>query len=142
MKECGTCVQCCDGVLHGDIHGHYMGNGKPCFFLDKGCTIYENRPEHPCQVFKCLWISDETIPDYIKPENANAIATISYTKSGIKFLNVVERDTHIPADVLEYCQGYAKDHDMTCFWSVDQRPHYEGKYEVFKEIMTYGINTN
>lgn len=139
MKKCGTCTACCDGLLHGDIHGHYMGNGKPCFFLDKGCTIYENRPEYPCVSFKCLWLDKEEVPDFMKPENAGCIPMISRTEGGRKFLNIVERDTPIPAEVLEYAKQYAKEHNLTLFYSENQAPRYEGDYHIFKDIMTYGI---
>ena len=139
MKECGTCTACCDGLLHGNIHGHFMGNGKPCFFLDKGCTIYEDRPEYPCKSFKCLWLEEEFVPDFMKPEIAGCIPMVSQTKSGIKFLNIVERDTPIPDQVLQYAFRYVEHNEMLVFWSVNQVPRYVGDKVIFDEIMEHGI---
>lgn len=42
----------------------------PCSHLcDKGCSIYETRPEDPCRKFKCAWLEgawkDEDRPDKV-----------------------------------------------------------------------------
>lgn len=78
-KECGTCTACCEGSLHGKVNGHEMSPGVPCFFLDKGCTIYETRPTEPCRSYQCLWLSIDDCPDYVKPEQSGLILDI-FTK--------------------------------------------------------------
>lgn len=86
-KECGTCTACCEGSLHGVIKGNDFGltqdivlsPGVPCFFLDKGCTVYEIRPTEPCRSFQCIWLSINDCPDYVKPEQSGLILDI-FTK--------------------------------------------------------------
>lgn len=77
-KECGTCTACCEGFLTiGPINGHEMAPGVPCFFLDKGCTIYEIRPTEPCRSFQCLWLSINDCPDFVKPEQSGIILDLA-----------------------------------------------------------------
>ena len=40
---------------------------------EKGCSIYENRPIDPCRNFKCEWIENNNIPEWMKPSVSNVI---------------------------------------------------------------------
>ena len=66
MRKCKECTACCSGTLYGMAKGHYFGNGTPCHFLNKNCTIYEDRPPM-CRDFQCLWLKDQTFPTWMKP---------------------------------------------------------------------------
>lgn len=83
-RDCGTCTKCCEGYTSGGAYGVKFGNGVPCFFLEinVGCTIYEDRPRHPCQTFKCQWIIDKDLPEHFKPN----ISHIMATRRGQKFV--------------------------------------------------------
>ena len=38
----------------------------------KGCTIYQSRPD-VCKAYTCLWLHDETIPDFMKPSESKIV---------------------------------------------------------------------
>lgn len=57
-----------------------MFPGKPCHFVDigNGCNIYENRPQKPCIEFKCEWLINPEIPDYLRPASSGVIIVKKY----------------------------------------------------------------
>jgi hypothetical protein len=74
---------CCEGWIHGDAHGHNFYPGIPCFFHKKtdkgGCSIYKDRPEKPCKLFKCGWLAEpELFPEWLKPELSKVIVVKEY----------------------------------------------------------------
>lgn len=74
-RSCGECAKCCEGWLSGDAYGHVFSRGRPCFFLERTCSIYKDRPLNPCQLFECSWLSEDTFPMWLKPSLANIIIT-------------------------------------------------------------------
>lgn len=58
----------------GKAKGHYFYPGKPCYFVTEGvgCSIYDARPKL-CQQFECVWLTDPTVPDALKPSESNLI---------------------------------------------------------------------
>jgi hypothetical protein len=76
-RSCGSCTKCCEGYTSGGAYGIKFGNGLPCHFLEigLGCTIYEDRPRHPCQTYKCHWLTNIDIPEHFKPEISHIMAT-------------------------------------------------------------------
>jgi uncharacterized cysteine cluster protein YcgN (CxxCxxCC family) len=75
-RECGGCTKCCEGWLSGSINGHSLFKGRPCFYLNTKCTIYEDRPKHPCRDFECVWLNQtEVFPEWMRPDLVNAIIT-------------------------------------------------------------------
>ena len=109
-RSCGTCTKCCEGWLEGDAHGHVFKPGTPCYFLiqNKGCTIYSDRPEHPCKSFKCVWLADESIPDWIKPEISGTVPMI-YKNN----LTLIDAGNSIKPEVLEWAKNYANKNNLT-----------------------------
>lgn len=124
-RECGTCTKCCDGTLTGNINGHEMGFGKPCYYLTigKGCNIYVERPQEPCKRYECAWISDENIPDFMKPENANCILDYK-EKNKVKYLRLMESTTPYTAEVLSWCINYAKINNLNFDWSINGKSYH------------------
>lgn len=74
-KSCGECTACCSGALSGVAHGHQFFKGRPCFFLKNGCSIYENRPENPCVIYKCSYLSEAFFPEWMRPDKCGYLAT-------------------------------------------------------------------
>ena len=75
-KSCGSCTACCSGLLYGEAHGHHFFKGRPCFFLtEKGCGIYEDRPEQPCVSYKCSYLSEAFFPEWMRPDLCGVLAT-------------------------------------------------------------------
>ena len=73
-RNCDGCTVCCDGWLAGKANEHYFYPGQKCYHVsDNGCTIYEDRPEIPCKTFKCGWLLDKEIPEWMKPSIIQAV---------------------------------------------------------------------
>jgi len=73
-RTCGTCTECCQGWLWGSAHGHHFYPGKPCHFVSEGgCSIYRDRPEDPCKIFKCQWLTNKDFPEWFKPNKSKVI---------------------------------------------------------------------
>ena len=136
-KECGTCTKCCDGTVAGVIKGHKMFPGQPCFFLGKsGCNDYENRPNHPCKTYQCLWLSDPSVPDFIKPENAEVIVDIE-TYKGKKYLKITKPNKNID-NIINYAKEYAIKNNMSLIWFEDEsnNVNYFGDEKLCLEIIS------
>lgn len=107
-KACGECTACCSGALGGEAHGHKFFKGRPCFFLtQKGCGIYEDRPQQPCVSYKCGYLNEAFFPEWMRPDICGAIATQRVFRYNEKVKaedgteSTVER--HIPyVHVMEY----------------------------------------
>lgn len=75
-KTCGECTECCTGTLAGEVQGHKFNETTACFFLeDSKCTIYATRPDDPCRNYSCMWLNDESIPDFMRPDKSNVVLT-------------------------------------------------------------------
>jgi hypothetical protein len=74
-RSCGACTACCDGWLKIEVRGHEVRPGKPCpFSIDHRCSIYAERPQHPCREFICGWlVPSSPLPDWMRPDLSNAI---------------------------------------------------------------------
>lgn len=135
-RSCGTCTACCDGWLTGDIKGHEMYPGKPCFFVSQGigCNDYEGRPENPCKTFECEWLrSEEYIPEWMKPSECGAIVTWNEVE-GIMYLRVKETGVTLSSNVLSQMIGIAIPKQMNIYWEIDMQPNFLGTEE-FKQAM-------
>jgi len=107
-RSCEGCTKCCEGYLRADIKGHPMGmmeDGtiKPCFFvkINEGCGDYEDRPTIPCKVFRCDYLTDETIPDTFKPSRSNAIFSTRTIKD-IDYTMLIEAGRKLDSEVLSW----------------------------------------
>lgn len=89
-RVCNGCTKCCEGLVIGNVNGHEMKPGTPCFYLkDHKCSIYETRPEYPCRNFECLWLSDpELVPEYFWPDKTNVILYDRFTPEGNPYLAI------------------------------------------------------
>lgn len=74
-RSCGTCTACCDGWLRIEVRGHQVSPGKPCpFRVQHGCSIYDERPQHPCREFICGWlVASSPLPDWMRPDKSDLI---------------------------------------------------------------------
>ena len=106
-RECGSCTKCCEGWLNGEAYGHKFYPGQPCFFKKEGgCSIYKDRPENPCKSYKCLWLTDENIPHWMKPDQINAILT-HRIEEGIGYIDVTEAGEKLRVEVLNWIVMFA-----------------------------------
>ena len=75
LRSCGECAKCCEGWLSGSVYGHPFYPGCPCFYLEKTCSIYKDRPDTPCRSYRCGWLSEDIFPMWMKPSLVNIIIT-------------------------------------------------------------------
>ena len=135
-RQCGTCTKCCDGTVAGVIRGHKMFPGQKCFFLgENGCSDYKNRPIFPCRMYKCLWLSDESVPDYFKPENVKAILDIEEFE-GIKYLRINKGVEQYDENIIDFGKQYAKKNNLTFIWTDNNNvSHFIGNKELYIKIL-------
>lgn len=143
-RECGTCSVCCGGYLEGNIHGHPMFRGRPCFFLGKGCTIYNNRPHDPCQLYQCGWLENEDIPEWMKPELSKVIATKrTYPgREDLTHYEFIEAGQTISAEALNWIVQWAISTGTNVIYAVDGKHHRLGTPEFNRAVFPTGNATN
>lgn len=97
MKTCDGCVACCNGTLSAIIGDHKVHRGSPCHNIcydNNSCKIYDDRPE-VCRKFRCLWLIQEDIPEWMKPSNSGILLIYrptpdSSADSGLLHAHIVE----------------------------------------------------
>ena len=118
-RECDGCTKCCEGWLAGEVHGHNMFKGRPCFYFNKNCTIYEDRPDHPCKSFKCSWLSEEKVfPVWMKPDSINAIIT-RQKFNDIFYYEVTETGVTLEARTLSWLIQWAISTETNLLYRID-----------------------
>lgn len=103
-RKCDGCTRCCEGWLHATIETYPMYPGRKCQFHRKGgCSIYDRRPADPCRGYTCAWLTEEMIPEWMKPSESNVIMTWHLAKDiNQMYLEVVECGTPLSAEVLNW----------------------------------------
>ena len=129
-RECGTCTKCCEGHLVGEALGYPFYPGKPCHFvaIGKGCTVYAKRPKDPCVSYKCGWITNEDIPEWMKPSDINAIIDMREL-DGMPYLNIREAGAPMQAKVLSWAFQYILEKGLNAVWEVNDGINWVGSPE-------------
>lgn len=125
-RACGECAECCKGWLTGEAHGHLFHPGKPCFFLNGTCGIYEARPESPCKGYRCVWLASNDLPLWMRPDQSKAIVT-EREVNGIKFWDVVECGQTLSAEVLSWLVVWVLENDANLQYRIKGGPHKIGR---------------
>lgn len=136
MRSCGTCDMCCNGTFSlPTINGQKVESGKPCYFLNivSKCTIYEDRP-NGCRSYECLWISDESIPDFMKPEKIGGIFDIG-TFNEYKYLQLNTNNKSHPEQALEFAKSEADNRNMNLIIQADGVYSYYGDRQKCLQIL-------
>jgi len=135
LRECKECSMCCAGWLPATIHNHEMFPGKPCHFIsihDK-CTIYENRPDL-CKEFRCVWLDNTNLPEWLKPSISNVIIHTRKTKSNIDFWEIVECGKKIDSQVLNTILLYITNNGINIRYQVDSGWYFWGSPDFSKDM--------
>lgn len=129
-RKCGDCTKCCEGYLSGSVKGKEFYLGKPCHFvaIGKGCSIYKDRPKNPCESYKCLWLVDEQLPEWFKPNEINAILDIRHIDN-IPFINVLEAGETLRSDVLSWLITNTINKGWNLRWEINKGSHWIGSQE-------------
>lgn len=100
-RTCDGCSECCKGWLKGNAFGHDFYPGKPCFFLQKSCSIYEKRPDDPCKSYRCHWLASNDLPMWMRPDLSNALVT--YRKhDNVEYFEILECGKKMDSSVLSW----------------------------------------
>lgn len=68
-NKCGACTVCC--VLCA-IEELDKRSGETCTHCDKGCVIYESRPQ-PCRGFSCAYHQAKKVNIALRPDNCGVM---------------------------------------------------------------------
>jgi hypothetical protein len=134
-RTCGSCTKCCEGWLTGEALGHSFFPGSPCHFvtIGKGCTVYSKRPQDPCQSYKCNWLTNEDLPEWMKPDEVNAIVDFREA-DGILYMQVTEAGSVLESRVLSWLIQYALKNKYNFLWRINGGRNWIGDTE-FNELM-------
>lgn len=145
MKRiCGDCTACCEGWFKpnigegwferespnhppqpAEIYGHQIKPGLGCHFKSSHCTIYENRPNHPCKTYECAWLKNKnnSIPEWLKPNISKVIITERQREqpSGtpIVFWDVTECGEQIISSHLNWILIFCEKNDIPVKYRID-----------------------
>jgi len=133
-RSCDGCTKCCEGWLSGKAYDHNFYRGRPCFFLNKTCSIYDKRPENPCRLYECGWLKDETFPHWMKPDLINAIINKRFTNSGIEFYTVIEAGSILDSKTLSWLVQWALNNNKNIQYNIDGGGNNLGSQEFLKEM--------
>lgn len=136
-RDCGTCTKCCEGYLQGSAHGKPFYLGNPCHYISigNGCTIYDKRPKDPCVTFRCQWLENPEIPEWLKPNKINAIITKRTIKdTQIEYWDLCEAGEPMRSSVLTWVIQYALNNGINLRWQVENGNHWIG-HQDFMEAM-------
>jgi Fe-S-cluster containining protein len=109
-KSCDPCHVCCTGIFQHEVYGQTVGNGIDCRFIStthNNCSIYEMRPAQ-CSGFRCLWLSQDSWPEYMKP-SVSGVMAYTNKKSGNHV--VFTKDT--TEEVKKFIETYFKERNMS-----------------------------
>jgi hypothetical protein len=142
-RSCGTCTKCCEGHLTGEALGHTFYGGKPCHFIaiGTGCTVYEKRPKDPCISYKCAWLTNEDIPEWMKPSDINAIIDMRQI-DGHQYLNLKEAGSPMQSRVLSWFFQYILKNGTNALWEVDGGSNWVGSPEFNAVMGNKNLNPN
>lgn len=83
VRQCGECNLCCKLERVNELS---KPRNQWCHYCDfgKGCKIHGAHPK-ACQSFKCMWLTDQSMPDEWRPDKTGC-----YAVNGGDFVKVVE----------------------------------------------------
>jgi hypothetical protein len=106
-----------------------MHQGKPCFFLEKSCSIYANRPQDPCRDYSCAWVEEDIFPMWMKPNISNLIITKKIPIEGehLAYYEATEAGSKMDSSVLNWLIHWAMGNSINLVYQIDGKQHIMGK---------------
>ena len=130
-RSCEGCAKCCEGWLSGEAYGHAFYKGRPCFFLNKICTIYDVRPDKPCKSYKCGWLAEDIFPHWMKPSLSNAIITKREFEN-IVYYEIIEAGGSLDAKVLSWLVHWSLNTNNNILYQIDKGTNKIGSQEFLR----------
>ena len=135
-RECGDCTKCCEGAIPGQAYDYKFGQNVPCFFVESGlgCTIYEDRPVHACQTFKCQWLTDINIPEEYKPNKVDFITL----KKGRSYFLLIPAGDNPSEEYVEFMKNYISENNfnLSYRYNLNDEPMFIGS-DRLKQTLAY-----
>ena len=101
--ECGECMACCKSLPIDDIK-LVKANNVICQHCDKGCRIYDDRPES-CVNFNCVFIEDG-YDISLRPDKTGVIFEKITTKIYLALLDEDYLDRWETPEMLRHIENY------------------------------------
>lgn len=143
-RQCGSCTACCDGYLVATAQNKKIQDlGKPCIFLkNHSCSVYDYRPIG-CNEFFCLYITDLSIPDYMKPDISKTML-IARTVENINFLDIIECGSLLSNQILEWIyENFMNGIYENIRFEYDKKTYFlTKKEELFLEVKSSSAKEN
>jgi len=117
-RACDGCTKCCEGWLQGEAYSHAFYKGRPCFFLNKKCSIYDTRPSDPCRSYKCVWLDDKQFPEWMKPDLVNVIINRAKYNNIIYYV-LVEAGSLLDVRVLSWMIQWALNNNQNLMYYIN-----------------------
>lgn len=134
QRQCNECSECCKGWLTANIYGKEMAPGRPCHYLAKvGCSIYKDRPKEPCQTYRCAWLIDPEVPEWMKPSTAKVILSWKGWSGG-DYLEVKECGEKIDSTVLNWVYIFAGQNNINLAIEVSGSWYFRGPQDFTDEV--------
>ena len=115
MQSCGTCTECCKGILNITVNDITYSDGNKCSeWCESGCKSYDSRPID-CHNYNCGWRSNEKAPEWMRPDRAKVFIndstsdTVYYEGKAVPFIVPIADD--IPEHVMKYLIEDAIEHN-------------------------------
>jgi hypothetical protein len=121
-RSCGDCTACCDGWLQIEVRGHAVRKGSPCPFSAAGrCTIYPDRPRHPCREFVCGWLTASSpLPDWMRPDRSQLILlAANFVWRGLAVDVAVAVGEHPKTKALDWMKRFSAETRRPLIYQVD-----------------------
>lgn len=119
LRDCGSCIACCEGWLVCTVLGQEIVPGNPCRHASKaGCGIYAERPESPCRNFVCAWVlPDSPFPETFRPDNLGVIIVpVKWREQPAYLLRSAGRDPD--EDLLAWMQRFSMQSGRPFFYEI------------------------
>lgn len=116
MRTCGDCTLCCRGPLTVKINEHEVYPNHPCPHVDcSGCSIFDD-PSRPkvCHQYKCEWLRDSAIPEWMKPNKSNCILT----RHEDRIVLSGSIDDYVGASALSFAINYCALHGLRLDYTI------------------------
>lgn len=135
-RSCQGCTKCCEGYLAGEAHGRTFYTGKPCHFVQigRGCAIYKDRPADPCKTYQCSWRESDTLPEWMKPSEIDAIVDERVTPGGHRYISVHEAGRQLDSRVLSWLIQFALTNNANLRWEIAGGKNWLGSTEFCTEM--------
>lgn len=101
-----------------------------------GCSIYADRPEDPCKKFTCVWLSEDFLPAWFRPDQSKVLVTWDFwgPNRDLRYLKVTERGVKIDSVALNLLYMYHVQTRIPLTVQVDRGWNHYGPYEFVEEM--------